>query len=446
MTSIVITQPISDITATSNDANTTINLFNYFDDPFTTGQVATFQLYDTSIGNDGLTNVLLFDQADSGAPLTVQNFLTYVNSGAYTNSIIHRSVPDFIIQGGGFTVEQLQVQSVRANPPVVNEFSSQRSNLQGTIAMAKLGNDPNSATNQWFFNLEDNSGNLDRQNGGFTVFGQVLSDQDYATISAIAEIPLFNGSGINPAFTDLPLNIDPDNPNLEEDNDYIRYESITVSQLPELNFSVSNSRPDLVNATVNNGQLVLDYFSSASGMAEITITATNLLGEATENDTFSVSVVNDNNYGNDDLNSPIYRFQNQTQPGAYLFAGQAESANISQKFPNFQEEGFAFYVGVESGDDLIPMYRFQNDNVPGTYLYAGEAESANIRQNFPNFHEEGLAFYVYGAGSNQGESFYRFQNTSLPGTYIFVGEQERQSILQNNRNFVEEGIAFKALV
>ncbi len=56
--------------------------------------------------------------------------------------------------------------------PIQNEFSSDRSNVSGTIAMAKVGNDPNSATSQWFVNLGDNSANLDNQNGGFTVFGK----------------------------------------------------------------------------------------------------------------------------------------------------------------------------------------------------------------------------------------------------------------------------------
>lgn len=143
------------------------------------------------------------------------------------------------------------------------------------------------------------------------------------------------------------------------------------------------------------------------------------------------------------LQTPIYRFQNRNQSGTYLFAGEEESNNIRQSFPEFEEEGFAFFVGAQANDDLLPMYRFHNDNVPGTYLYAGESESDNIRQNFPNFRFEGVAFYVYGAGSNQANPFYRFQNTQVLGTYIFVGQQERQNILANFPTFVEEGIAFE---
>ena len=142
-------------------------------------------------------------------------------------------------------------------------------------------------------------------------------------------------------------------------------------------------------------------------------------------------------------NPPIYRFQNNALPGTYLFAGQAESQNIRQNYPNFIEEGQAFKVAFEPGDNLIRMNRFQNSNILGTYLYAGEAESQNIRQNYPNFIEEGIAFYVYPGSTEIGVDFYRFQNLDVPGTYVFVGGEERQNILDNFPNFVEEGVAFK---
>lgn len=76
-------------------------------------------------------------------------------------------------------------------PPIQNEFSATRSNLVGTLAMAKLGNDPNSATSQWFVNLGDNSANLDSQNGGFTVFGKVLGD-GMTLINAVNSLPTYD--------------------------------------------------------------------------------------------------------------------------------------------------------------------------------------------------------------------------------------------------------------
>ncbi|SER17528.1 peptidyl-prolyl cis-trans isomerase A (cyclophilin A) [Nitrosomonas sp. Nm51] len=115
------------------------------------------------------------------APLTVANFIRYIDSGAYDQSIFHRSEPGFVIQGGGFKVTSgsngAGVTQVNTFDPVVNEFGL--SNVRGTVAMAKLGSDPNSATSQWFINLDDNTGPpafLDTQNGGFTVFAKILYD------------------------------------------------------------------------------------------------------------------------------------------------------------------------------------------------------------------------------------------------------------------------------
>lgn len=144
------------------------------------------------------------------------------------------------------------------------------------------------------------------------------------------------------------------------------------------------------------------------------------------------------------FNVPIYRFQNRSVPGTYLFVGEEERRSVKANFPNFVEEGFAFNVANSGGDGLIALNRFQNSSVPGTYLFAGEAESISIRQNFPNFVEEGLAFYVYSSGSGQGTTYNRFQNVNLPGTYLFAGPEETASIMQNFPTFVNEGIAFGA--
>lgn len=138
---------------------------------------------------------------DSEAPLTVANFLTYVDSGAYNDSLIHRSMPGFVIQGGGFSLSNNTINAIAANAPVANEFSSQRSNVRGSVAMAKLGNDPNSATNQWFINLADNSANLNNQNGGFTVFARVIG-KGMTVADALAGLPVVNAGGV---FSNLPV-------------------------------------------------------------------------------------------------------------------------------------------------------------------------------------------------------------------------------------------------
>ena len=139
-------------------------------------------------------DVELFDEE---TPITVANFVGIVNRGDYDNTFFHRSVPGFIVQGGGFqATTQDEVPTV---DPIMNEPGV--SNTRGTIAMAKLGTDENSATTQWFFNLTDNSENLDNQNGGFTAFGRILGN-GLSVVDAIAALPIFDGGG---AFNEIPL-------------------------------------------------------------------------------------------------------------------------------------------------------------------------------------------------------------------------------------------------
>jgi len=160
----------------------------------------------TVVKFDSVMGPILVRLYESATPQTTANFLNYATVGAYTDTFIHRSVPGFIVQGGGFTFpsNQTGVVNVPANPPVINEPGI--SNLRGTIAMAKLGHDPNSATNQWFFNLNDNSANLDNQNGGFTVFGRVVGS-GMEVVDQIAALPRVNASGGDPngVFANLPV-------------------------------------------------------------------------------------------------------------------------------------------------------------------------------------------------------------------------------------------------
>ena len=118
----------------------------------------------------GAIDIEMFDTV---APQTVANFMNYVNDGDYDGTFFHRSIPGFVVQGGGYIANTPNgsiltdgASLIPTDPPVVNEFNL--SNLRGSIAMAKVGGDPDSATSQWFFNLDDNSANLDEQNGGFT--------------------------------------------------------------------------------------------------------------------------------------------------------------------------------------------------------------------------------------------------------------------------------------
>lgn len=153
--------------------------------------------FETNLGN---IDVLLLSDS---APRTVDNFLNYVRRGDYNNSFFHRSVANFIIQGGGFRFVNGQTQSIPADPPVVNEYRV--SNTRGTLAMAKLGDNPNSATNQWFFNLSDNNAaNLNDQNGGFTVFGRIVDAAGLEVMDRIAAVPIVRGAFAEP-FGEIPL-------------------------------------------------------------------------------------------------------------------------------------------------------------------------------------------------------------------------------------------------
>jgi len=129
---------------------------------------ATIVLVETNMGD---FEINLFDQT---TPETVTNFLTYVKAGTYNNSIFHRSLKSALIQGGGMRYSGNNASpftEITPRGPVDNE--PKLSNVRGTVAMAKKNNSPNSATTHWYVNVKDNSPNLDRDNGGYTVFGVV---------------------------------------------------------------------------------------------------------------------------------------------------------------------------------------------------------------------------------------------------------------------------------
>ena len=143
-----------------------------FQDTEVSGTVVKFETNAPIADND------FYVELTDNTPLTNANFLSYVNSGAYDNSKFHRSVSDFVIQGGGFKHPTVAADQPGSNPvaiPTTGAIQNEPGNLntRGTIAMAKLGGQPDSATSQFFFNLSDNSF-LDSDNGGYTQFGSVL--------------------------------------------------------------------------------------------------------------------------------------------------------------------------------------------------------------------------------------------------------------------------------
>jgi cyclophilin family peptidyl-prolyl cis-trans isomerase len=155
-------------------------------------------------------NIVVLIQSDAGpielelfdamTPLTAANFLAYVDANAYDRSFIHRSVPGFVIQGGGYKLNASEeIIFVAVNPPqVINEPGL--SNVRGTVAMAKAAGQPDSATTQWFINIDDNTF-LDTDNGGYTVFADVISGLENAdAINALTIVEV-----IDTPFDELPV-------------------------------------------------------------------------------------------------------------------------------------------------------------------------------------------------------------------------------------------------
>lgn len=144
----------------------------------------------------------LFDQQ---APGVTTNFLNYVNpqagqtNGRFTNTIIHRSVDNFVIQGGGFTIDGGVIDEVSLDQSVIGEFSAERPNIKGTISMAHAG-DPNVLTSQWFVNTVDNPSLDDFDGRRHTVFGRLVGNSQTVVdaIAALNQTNLNTQSGSHP--------------------------------------------------------------------------------------------------------------------------------------------------------------------------------------------------------------------------------------------------------
>jgi cyclophilin family peptidyl-prolyl cis-trans isomerase len=147
---------------------------------------------ETSMGN------IVIELNEQAAPVTVKNFLGYVEEGFYDGTIFHRVMPGFMIQGGGFTAEMEKKETREA---IVNEADNGLKNERGTIAMART-NDPDSATYQFFINHRDNGSlnYVENGNPGYTVFGKVTEGMD--VVDAIASVVTTTRKGYN----DVPVN------------------------------------------------------------------------------------------------------------------------------------------------------------------------------------------------------------------------------------------------
>jgi cyclophilin family peptidyl-prolyl cis-trans isomerase len=211
----------------------------------------------------GDMEVELYDQ---DKPVTVQNFLRYVQNGLYVNEFSHRLVPGFVLQGGGYTLTNTTISPIPTFPPIINEYGvgNQYSNVFGTIAMAQSGGETNSATSEWFFNLTNNPA-LDEHNtnGFFVVFGHVIQGTNilnlfnsfqYYTGIQTSNLIANEENYYGPAFVGLPLLY----PSLAPTN--FVYIDITLLQV----------------AITNNGGAEQISWNSATGLTNIVEFTTNM--------------------------------------------------------------------------------------------------------------------------------------------------------------------------
>lgn len=197
---------------------------------------ATIVEFQTSQGN---FKVNLHDKT---TPLAVENFLQYITSERYNNTVIHRTVTDFVVQGGGFSfndklpLDGIEIFSTVKNEPVY-------SNVRGTIAMAKQDSKPDSATSQWFINLRDNSKNLDVQNSGFTAFGEVI-EGGMEVLDKIAALPRCGSVPVNDNAANTCANPG-------ADNFVTIYHVDIIDDADNTDASLNSAKNTLINQTPN---------------------------------------------------------------------------------------------------------------------------------------------------------------------------------------------------
>lgn len=378
--------------------------------------------------------------ATRATPITAENFLYYVNNGSYNFSIIHRSVPNFVVQGGGYRTpitEDDEPLSIETKEAILNEAGN--SNIRGTLAMAKLGGDPNSATSQWFINTNDNSANLDSQNGGFTVFGEVLGT-GMDLVDLIAQTEILNLSGLNPAFQELPVWT------AEDEQQYF----VVLSNARELadetslmGFFIDSNKPEAINASINSvGEISIRLEQPLATPLDITLTATSLLDGSTATQNLTLNEIGSNN---------VYRFYNSNSSVHFYTPSKEEWLNVSNN-PDwgYQYEGVAYQALSQNG---IELFRFYNPAKGYHFMTTNTQEALNVikqsagenydlesgigigsQTNGWGYTYEGRSYQVSTSASEEAQTaVYRFYKPSA-GVHFYSSslEEVRNVITQSN--------------
>ncbi len=286
--SAVVTQSVPSQTLSIATANT-LNLATYFADN-------SIAAGNTVVDLKSSSGSIPVELTNAATPATVANFLKYVNGSfpainkaSYANTIIHRDVPGFVIQGGGYTTDGAHIPTPATVPG--ESSTATLKNTTGTLSMA-LSTGPNSGTSEFFVNLTNNPFLDDASDGGpFTAFGKVIYN-GLSVINSIAGLGQVNASAQNGAFGTLPVNGNYTGPTSNTTPGQIPAATpipvppadlVTINPVvlanSGLKFSVVSSNPALVSASIVNGVLTLNPAPGATtGSANVTVTATDLGG------------------------------------------------------------------------------------------------------------------------------------------------------------------------
>lgn len=275
----------------------------------------------------------------TNAPKTVANFLSYVKDGAYENTVIHRSTSLTndslaVIQTGGFTADG-SLSSIPTFAPIANEYSL--SNAPGTVAMAKLGGNPNSATSQWFVNVSDNSTTLNsNNNGGFTVFAKVLGNAMSNVIKPISALQTYDLSGYNSAFTETPLQgVTNGQQSLYLSN------LVTITRVATLPYFAYSSDADAFPADINSSTNLIVTFkhyptNNPVNGVYITVAVTDTNGVSPKYTNYSTSTTTNNGRITTNISTNVYDGGNT---GFYVVPTALGSQTIT--FPQIPQQALS---------------------------------------------------------------------------------------------------------
>jgi cyclophilin family peptidyl-prolyl cis-trans isomerase len=361
-----VTNNIGDRVLETNAPPLSINLRQYVKADAATDLV---RVTTTLKGSNGAALGFTLKLFPTNSPQTVANFLAYVNDGAYENMLIHRSVPGFVIQTGGYGYSGAPIGTWTNTVP--SEASNGLSNVRGTVAMALVGSDSNSATDQWFVNLADNSSILDRTNTAgnppFTVFAQVIGN-GMPIADAIAALSITNLGG---AFSELPLL------SMNTTNPLALTNLVHISRVATIPYFALSSDPNSYYPRISNSILSIDYTGETNpptNPVTISVYATDTNG-LTTNTSFQVwhlsnqirtidyPVITNQPYSTNPFYLPYWP---STSDGTSLSGN-----NISFKGPlGFGKDGKAYFTGTGT----LTFTYVQ----PGNAFYRGVSNSSSF--------------------------------------------------------------------